>query len=58
MMVFSSVALYRREFLGQEKRKQLGEFTPDGGLRMFDEKEIAERERQSFFTRIFGSERR
>lgn len=42
--------------MGQEKRRQVGEMTPDGQLRMFNEEEIIEREKESYFTRIFGSE--
>ncbi|CAN6657700.1 hypothetical protein TRVA0_030S00518 [Trichomonascus vanleenenianus] len=55
MMGFSSFALYKRVILGEEKRKQLGEITPDGELRMFDDKEIAQRERDSWFTKVFGN---
>lgn len=58
LMVFSSVPLYKRVIKGEDKKKQMGELTPDGGLRMFDEKEIEQRERQSYFTRIFGSDKK
>jgi hypothetical protein len=58
VMAFSSVPLYKRVIKGEEKKKQIGELTPDGGLRMFDEKEIEKRERESYFTQVFGSDRK
>lgn len=42
--------------LGEEKRRQVGEMTTDGQLRFFNEQEMIERERESWFTRIFGTE--
>lgn len=42
--------------LGEEKRRQVGEMTPDGQLRFFNEQELIERERETWFTRIFGTE--
>lgn len=42
--------------LGEEKRRQVGEMTPDGQLRIFTDQEMVERERESWFTSIFGTE--
>lgn len=42
--------------LGQEKRKQVGELASDGQLRFFNEEEIAQREKETYFTKIFGGE--
>lgn len=41
---------------GEEKRQQIGEMTPDGQLRIFSEQEKIQREKDSYFTKIFGTE--
>lgn len=54
LFVISSVVLYRRVIEGERKRVQVGEYTPDGGLRVFDDAEQADRDRSRWMTRIFG----
>jgi hypothetical protein len=43
--------------LGEEKRRQMGEKMPDGSIRMFEGNEADERERQTVFGRIFGTDK-
>lgn len=57
LVLISSVVLYRRVFEGQGKRIQQGEYTPDGGLRLFTEEEKKEVDKKSWLTRIFGTDR-
>lgn len=56
IMVVSSYMLYKRLVLGEEKRRQVGEMTPDGQLRFFNQQELIEKERETWFTTIFGTE--
>lgn len=57
LFLTTSVVLYKRVYQGNEKKVQVGEYTPDGGLRMFNEAEKEERDRKSWLTRIFGTEK-
>ena len=56
LFLVSSIVLYRRVIEGQEKRVQVGEYTPDGGLRMFTPQEKEKRDESTWFTWIFGKE--
>lgn len=58
ILVVSSAVLYKRIVLGEEKRSQKGEFTPDGGLHMFSEAEVSRKEQEKLSTKIFGGENR
>lgn len=57
LLAVTSAVLYKRVFVGEPKRVQTGEYTPDGGLRMFTEKEKEERDAETWMTRIFGKEK-
>lgn len=57
LFITTSVVLYKRVYEGHEKKVQLGEYTPDGGLRIFNEAEKVERDKKSWLTRIFGAEK-
>ena len=56
LIAVSSVVLYKRLYLGQPKRMQAGEYTPDGGLRIFTEEEKMEKDKSSWFVKLFGRE--
>lgn len=57
LFLITSVVLYRRVFEGQDKRIQLGEYTPDGGLRVFSQEEKEKKDSNSWLTRIFGKDK-
>lgn len=57
LFVVSSVVLYRRVFEGHDKRVQLGEYTPDGGLRVFSPEEKERKDESRWLTWIFGKDR-
>lgn len=56
LFLVSSVVLYRRVIEGQEKKVQVGEYTPDGGLRMFSPEEKEKRDANTWLTWIFGKD--
>ncbi|PRT52560.1 hypothetical protein B9G98_00180 [Wickerhamiella sorbophila] len=57
LVAVTTAVLYKRVLVGQPKRVQTGEYTPDGGLRMFTEDEREDRDSKSWMTRIFGREK-
>lgn len=56
LFTVSTYVLYKRVILGQPKRVQQGEYTPDGGLRIFDAEEKKERNSNTWTTWFFGKE--
>lgn len=46
--------MYKRLYLGEEKKEQLGELDANGKLRMFTEEEVERRDQASWFSKLFG----
>lgn len=57
LFLVSSVVLYRRVVEGHDKKVQLGEYTPDGGLRVFTPEEKEKKDESRWLTWIFGKDR-
>ncbi|KAB8282830.1 hypothetical protein B0I72DRAFT_139899 [Yarrowia lipolytica] len=54
-VVLSSVILYKRLYMGEDKRVQIGEQTEEG-IRWFTPEEIKKKDEEKIFTKVFGNE--
>lgn len=54
-VVVSSYMLYKRFYMGEEKKVQIGEQTEDG-VRWFSPEEIKKTDESRIVTKIFGNE--
>lgn len=54
IILFTSFGMYKRLYLGEQKKEQLGELDANGKLRMFTEEEVERRDRSSWFSKLFG----